>query len=590
MRSRVLINVAPAWNSAGFIPLYYSLLESLARQRAGWTTLLPENVAFARRLDDRAALTPKYYSSLNWTSNDVSRETGNVAALIRSEMLHPILTEPDGRAARHGLFALWTTKTADDIHAARLAYQALADAGVPLERVRVVILDELVSLSSDLSAELFKSAVLRVKVDGTLLARCDATGRTILSLAPRSRTAKEIDALSAQLLAGMDAFDENERPLTIEESVAIERRVVERVWTRLAERQADSAGPATDRVRDELDAALSDHGLSSLDGENRRRIRQAVDDHVTGLGPLESLRRDPDVTEIMVNGAGEIYLERRGRIERTNLTFVNDLQVRAVIDRLIAASGRRVDVASPLCDARLEDGSRVNVVLPPVSIAGPIITLRRFRTAFLALDDLVASKSLTSAQREQLAAAVRKRANILVAGNTGAGKTTLLNVLSSEIDAQERIVTLEDAAELRLRQPHVIRLETRPANAEGKGAVTMSELVVNALRMRPDRIIVGECRGAEAVPMIQAMNTGHDGSMTTVHANSATDSLRRLEGMVLLGAPQWPLRLVREQIAAALNLVVFVKRTGERRCVEAIGTVDLSGESLEFHALEETHP
>ncbi len=300
-----------------------------------------------------------------------------------------------------------------------------------------------------------------------------------------------------------------------------------------------------------------------------KTVRRALLQEIRGLGPLEDLMEDPEVTEIMVNGPSLVFVERQGRIELSSSRFTDAGQLRSVIDRMVGKMGRRVDTASPMCDLRLPNGARVNVVLPPLAPDSPIVTIRRFRADARSMDDLVKFGSVTRPQAGRLAEAARNRSNILIAGNSGSGKTTLLNALSEFIEPGERIITLEDAAELRLAQSHVVRLETRPKNMEGAGEVTMAHLVVNALRMRPDRLIIGECRGGEVIPMLQAMNTGHDGSMTTLHANSASDALQRLESMVLLGAPEWPIEAVRQQIAAGIDMVIYLKRTGaERRLIE----------------------
>jgi pilus assembly protein CpaF len=286
-----------------------------------------------------------------------------------------------------------------------------------------------------------------------------------------------------------------------------------------------------------------------------------------GLGPLEVLLKDPNVSDILVNKASQVYIEREGRLETTDIVFRDDKHLMQIIERIVSAVGRRIDESTPMVDARLADGSRVNVIIPPLALDGPAMSIRRFRTDKLGAQDLVDRTSLTQPMIDFLKAAVGARLNALVSGGTGAGKTTLLNILSSFISGDERIVTIEDAAELMLRQRHVVRLETRPANIEGKGAVRARQLVINALRMRPDRIVVGEVRGEEALDMLQAMNTGHDGSLTTIHANSPRDALYRLDTMVAMANLNIPDRAVRHQIASAVNLIVQVNRfsDGARR-------------------------
>ena len=308
-----------------------------------------------------------------------------------------------------------------------------------------------------------------------------------------------------------------------------------------------------DHFRNKPPAAL----VTSAD---RERLVEILFDEVIGLGPLEAPLRDTEITEIMVNRPEQIFIERRGRIELTNLAFEDEASLRRVIDRIVSTIGRRVDESEPMCDARLKDGSRVNVVIPPVAIYGPCLTIRKFGREVLTPERIVTTGGSSEAILEYLDAAVKTRLNIIVSGGTGSGKTTLLNVLSGFIPATERIVTCEDAAELRLRQVHVISLESKPANVEGRGQITIRDLVRNALRMRPDRIIVGEVRGGEALDMLQAMNTGHDGSMSTVHANNPRDVINRLETLVLLAGTELPSRAIRGQIASAINVIVQTER------------------------------
>jgi pilus assembly protein CpaF len=282
-----------------------------------------------------------------------------------------------------------------------------------------------------------------------------------------------------------------------------------------------------------------------------------------GLGPLEALLRDPAISDILVNRFDQVYIEREGRLEPTDIFFKDDRHLMQIIERIVSTVGRRIDESSPMVDARLRDGSRVNAIIPPLAIDGPSLSIRRFRTGRLGADDLVERESMTQPMLDFLQAAVACRLNIIVSGGTGAGKTTLLNVLSSFISNLERIVTIEDAAELMLRQRHIVRLETRPPNIEGKGAVRQRDLVVNALRMRPDRIILGEVRSDEALDMLQAMNTGHDGGLTTIHANSPRDALYRLDTMVAMANLNIPERAVRQQVASALNLIIQVTRLSD---------------------------
>jgi pilus assembly protein CpaF len=327
-----------------------------------------------------------------------------------------------------------------------------------------------------------------------------------------------------------------------------------------------------DHFRSKPPAAL----ITAIDKE---RLVEILFDEVIGLGPLEALLRDPEISEIMVNRPEQIFVERRGRIELTSLAFEDEDSLRRVIDRIVSTIGRRVDESEPMCDARLKDGSRVNVVIPPVAIYGPCLTIRKFGREVLSPEKIITTGGATEAMMEYLDAAVRTRLNVIVSGGTGSGKTSLLNVLSGFIPATDRIVTCEDAAELRLRQVHVISLESKPQNVEGRGAISIRDLVRNSLRMRPDRIIVGECRGPEALDMLQAMNTGHDGSMSTLHANNPRDGLGRLETLVLLAGTELPSRAIRSQITSAVNVIVQTERLrgGARKVVsiaEVMGLIE----------------
>jgi pilus assembly protein CpaF len=327
-------------------------------------------------------------------------------------------------------------------------------------------------------------------------------------------------------------------------------------------------------------ATLMDANDSALSPQERQLLVQDIARDVMGLGPLEQFLDDSSVTEIMVNGNNNIYVERAGIVERTNVRFISEEHLRRVIERIVSSVGRRIDESSPMVDARLADGSRVNVIVPPLSLDGAILTIRKFAKDPFQVGDLVEMGTLTDQVAGVLSAAVEGGLNVLVSGGTGTGKTTLLNVLSSFVPAEERIVTIEDAVELQLHQQHVVRLEARPPNNEGVGQVTIRDLVRNALRMRPDRIIIGEVRGPEALDMLQAMNTGHDGSLTTVHANGPRDALARLETMVLMAGFDLPSRAIREQIASALNLIIQIERLrdGSRRISHLTEVVGMEGE------------
>lgn len=297
-----------------------------------------------------------------------------------------------------------------------------------------------------------------------------------------------------------------------------------------------------------------------LSVKQRKVIIQRIEDEIMGLGPLEPLLADSTISDILVNGPKSVYIERRGKLEKTNITFSDDAHLLNIIDRIVSAVGRRIDESSPMVDARLADGSRVNAIIPPLAIDGPSVSIRRFGIELLSIDDLIALGTLTRPLAQVLNAIVRARLNVLISGGTGSGKTTTLNILSSYIPPDERIVTIEDSAELQLRQPHVVRLETRPPNIEGRGEVTARDLVRNSLRMRPERIIVGEVRSGEALDMLQAMNTGHDGSLTTVHANTPRDALGRVENMVSMSGINFPIKALRAQIASAIDIVIQISR------------------------------
>ncbi|HSE24093.1 MAG TPA: CpaF family protein [Pyrinomonadaceae bacterium] len=319
-----------------------------------------------------------------------------------------------------------------------------------------------------------------------------------------------------------------------------------------------------------------------LSAAERERLVSDVQHELFGLGPLEPLLADPTISDILVNSAHTIYIERRGKIEATNVRFKDDEHLMRVIERIVSSVGRRIDESSPMVDARLQDGSRVNAIIPPLSIDGPVLSIRRFGSDPLRMNALITNKALTKEISEMLEMCVKARLNVLISGGTGAGKTTLLNALSAFIPENERIVTIEDSAELQLQQPHVVRLETRPPNIEGRGEVTQRDLVRNALRMRPDRIVIGEVRGGEAIDMLQAMNTGHDGSLTTIHANTPRDALARLETMIQMTGMRLSDRAMRQQIASALDLVVQVARMsdGSRRVTSIAELTGMEGETI----------
>jgi pilus assembly protein CpaF len=319
-------------------------------------------------------------------------------------------------------------------------------------------------------------------------------------------------------------------------------------------------------ARTQIMAVIQDlvgHLRTPLSAPERQQLAREVLNEVFGLGPLEPLLQDPTINDILVNTHKHVYVERAGVLEKTNVVFKDDAHLMQIIERIVSAVGRRVDESSPMVDARLADGSRVNAIIPPLAIDGPILSIRRFGVVPLTAEDLLANRTLTPQMLELLKGAIKARLNILISGGTGSGKTTLLNILSGYISARERIITIEDSAELQLKQEHVVRLECRPPSVEGTGAVRQRQLVINSLRMRPDRIVVGEVRGEEALDMLQAMNTGHDGSLTTIHANSPRDAVSRLETMALMANLNLPETAIRQQTAAAVNIVVQIARLSD---------------------------
>src|SRR5499427_1850348 len=335
-----------------------------------------------------------------------------------------------------------------------------------------------------------------------------------------------------------------------------------------------------------VERLVADEGIPMTLAERERVIEEILDE-VFGLGPLEPLLKDPTVSDIMVNGFENVYIERGGRVIETNIRFKDNAHIRLIIERIVSAVGRRIDDSSPIVDARLADGSRVCAVIPPLSLIGPVISIRRYGKKVLTTEDLLKNETFTTGMLDFMSGCVEARLNIVISGGSGSGKTTMLNTLSRFIPEEERIVTIEDTAELQLQQSHVVRLETRPPNIEGAGAISQRDLVINTLRMRPDRIIVGESRGAEALDMLQAMNTGHDGSMTTVHANSQRDAFSRLETMVMMASQHVPDKVIRQQLASAINLVVHCSRLidGTRKVTGIAEVVGVEHDQVEMQDL-----
>jgi pilus assembly protein CpaF len=375
------------------------------------------------------------------------------------------------------------------------------------------------------------------------------------------------------------ARPETPRPQYIELKANVHRKLLNRL--NLETLASVERSRAEAEIRTLLFDLIAEEGMP-LSMTEREAILGDIVDEVFGLGPLEPLLRDPSISDILVNTYKLVYVERQGKLERLPTAFQDDRHLMRVIDRIVSAVGRRVDDSSPMVDARLPDGSRVNAIIPPLAVDGPLLSIRRFPAERLKAEDLVAVRSLTRPMLEFLEHCVRARLNMIISGGTGAGKTTLLNVLSGFISERERIVTIEDAAELQLHQEHVARLETRPANVEGKGAIRQRQLVVNSLRMRPDRIVVGEVRGEEALDMLQAMNTGHDGSLTTVHANTPRDALTRVETMISMGAMNLPERAMRHQIASAIQIVIQQSRMsdGTRKVISISEITGMEGDVI----------
>jgi pilus assembly protein CpaF len=377
-------------------------------------------------------------------------------------------------------------------------------------------------------------------------------------------------------------------PRYIELKVSMHRRLLE-IMNLSAIEKMERAEIATE-VNELLEELLAEAREPLSSGE-RARLTNDIIDELLGLGPLEPLLKDPTISDILVNTHARVFVERRGTLELTRVTFRDEAHLRRIIERIVARVGRRVDESEPTVDARLPDGSRVNAVIPPIALDGSLLSIRKFSHTHLGTDTLVSMGTLTPDIARLLEAMVRSRLNVLISGGTGSGKTTMLNALSSFIDPQERIVTIEDAAELQLQQVHVARLETRPANIEGKGAVAQRDLLKNALRMRPDRIIVGEVRGGEAFDMLQAMNTGHDGSMTTIHANTCRDALGRLEQMIGMAGLDLPARSMRAQIASAVHVVIQIRRFGDgrRRLVSLSEITGMEGDIIAMQEIFRFH-
>jgi pilus assembly protein CpaF len=407
-----------------------------------------------------------------------------------------------------------------------------------------------------------------------------AEGRPVAA-APTTATAVDL-AEPAPTASGMLSAPAAPAALASDALSGLKQRAAEALFERMGARFGDSGATEEElraAARDELTHVIDEERVP-LSGPERSRLLREIEDDVLGYGPLQRLLDDDDVTEIMVNRHDQIYIERKGRLQLSGLRFSSEAQLRTVIERIVSRVGRRIDESSPLVDARLADGSRVNAVIPPLAVGGSSLTIRKFGKVPLTVRDLIGFGTLSLEMAELLQACVKAKLNIIVSGGTGTGKTTLLNVLSAFIPDNERIVTIEDAVELQIQQEHVVRLESRPPNTEGKGEVTIRDLVRNSLRMRPDRIVVGEVRSGESLDMLQAMNTGHDGSLSTVHSNSPRDAIARLETLVLMAGMDLPLRAIREQIASAVNLIVQISRLrdGTRRITHITEVQGMEGD------------
>ena len=410
-----------------------------------------------------------------------------------------------------------------------------------------------------------------------------------MSIRDRLQTVRQAEGVAEQNLAPPPAAV-HDIPAYEELKARVHRKLLDRVD--LAVMESLPPERLLIEIKTLVERLLIEEG-TPINEVERRGIVRDVQNEVRGLGPLEPLLADPTISDILVNTHSQVYVERHGRLEMTDVHFANEGHLRKIIDRIVSRVGRRVDESSPMVDARLPDGSRVNAIIPPLAIDGSMLSIRRFSVKPLKMDDLVGFKSLTPEMGEIIGGLVKGKCSILISGGTGSGKTTLLNILSASIPHSERIVTIEDAAELQLQQPHVVRLETRPPNVEGKGEVTQRALVRNSLRMRPDRVIIGEVRGAEAVDMLQAMNTGHEGSMATLHANTPRDALGRLENMVNMAGLNLPIKAVRQQISSAIWVVIQVLRLadGKRKLTSIQEITGMEGDIItmqEIYAFEQT--
>jgi septum site-determining protein MinD len=522
------------------------------------------------------------------------------------------------------LILLVVTPDILSIYQTRWALDTLQFLQIPLSMVKLV-LNRAESISSisleEIKSSLPVSIITSLSSEGKAVGFAVNRGIPVVVDSPRTKFSLGISKLSSQLVSDAKIFIEHkdidqlklketkvektgdfwakfglaEAPVSVEaddydELLLLKRRIHARLIEELNIKKLDAKTFSDPEKKKELrdkaemlvnNLLVEESGMLISSPEVRRKLTKEIIDEALGLGPLEDLLADSDITDIMVNNKDEVFAERRGKIEHTNKKFISNDQVKIIIERIIAPIGRRIDESVPMVDARLPDGSRVNSIIPPLSLGGPTLTIRKFRKERFKVEELIGLKAFNSNMSEFIKACVVTRKNIIVSGGTGSGKTTVLNVLSGYIPNDERIITIEDAAELKLHQEHWVRLESRPANIEGKGQITIRDLFRNTLRMRPDRIIIGECRGIETLDMLQAMNTGHDGSMTTIHANSTHDVLARLDSMILMSGVELPVRAIREMIASAIDIIIHTARLsdGTRKIIEIAEVVGMKDET-----------
>lgn len=492
----------------------------------------------------------------------------NTICVCFSEMSDPNADEP---------YAIFLTPTFQDIQYAMHRRGELLSSGIESNQIHFILLHENIpgGIDQSILTDELKEKFHPIPFDLSLLMRAELERVPLSKSNPQSHLTKRVCQLAGKLWQYKKSGPCKTAQINWEK---IELEVKRKFWA-YPNQQTIQIESFIDH---EIHEALQEQPDQTVPQSELQKVKEKIINEMCGYGPLEQYLNDPLINEIMVNGLTPIYIETNGHTHQTEKKFINQNELRTVIDRMVSQAGRRIDTTSPLCNVRLPDGSRANIVLPPLSLGGPLITIRRFSKAHMALSALIKSGSVSQHHADFLSGAVVNRKNILIAGNTGSGKTTLLNALSEYIDPQERIITLEDAAELQLKQNHTVRLETRSKNIEGHGEINMHALVINAMRMRPDRIIVGEVRGKEAIPMIQAMNTGHRGSMSTIHASSATDAIKRLETLILLGAPQWPISVVRQLIGHGFQVIAFLTRLGSKRQLTNIIQLEFKNDEIQI--------